>query len=57
MLGVCFLFGGGYFAARLAMNPEIGEIIVMPIYIGFAVIAALVCFTISFVFYLLRRKR
>jgi hypothetical protein len=56
VLGTLFLFAGGYFAAGFVWSPNIGELVVIPIYVGFSVIAALMCFAIAIVSYLLRKK-
>lgn len=53
---ICFL-GAAYFALDLFVGaPEIGEVIVLPIYIGFALLAGAVLGCGALILWLWRRK-
>lgn len=56
-LGILALLGGGYFWLQLMTTPNVGEVIVLPIYIGFAVVIAAACFVVSLALHLWRRSR
>ena len=56
-LATLFLLAAAYFLADLFIGaPDVAEIVVLPIYIGFAGIAALVCAIGAFVVWLIRRR-
>jgi hypothetical protein len=56
--GVLLLLAGVYFFIELVTGaPKVGEIIVYPMYIGFALIVALVSFALALLFYIFRGVR
>ncbi len=58
ILAGLFLIGAGYFTLQLFTGEQnIGEIIALPIFIGFALISTTVSLLIALVLYVLSKKR
>ncbi|TSC85601.1 MAG: hypothetical protein G01um10148_987 [Parcubacteria group bacterium Gr01-1014_8] len=58
IFGILALGGASYLFLQVITDPpRVVEVIVFPIYIGFAVILAGACFLVALILYLMRQKR